>query len=146
MTYSRAPKDEVGVSLRVIFGCGVFLQGTTSRRYSLRNSYANRHGGIYDLPNELILHIVSYIINHSTLHNLSLVSITFNGISTASLYHTYKNRESEETNALLDGLSLRSFLRLILTNSRLASLVKKVDLGLWQTRFDVKSLDFYHSL
>lgn len=23
MTYSRAPKDEVGVSLRVIFGCGV---------------------------------------------------------------------------------------------------------------------------
>jgi hypothetical protein len=96
MTYSRAPKDEVGVSLRVIFGCGVFLQGTTSRRYSLRNSYANRHGGIYDLPNELILHIVSYIINHSTLHNLSLVSITFNGISTASLYHTYKNRESEE--------------------------------------------------
>jgi DNA-binding MltR family transcriptional regulator len=149
MTYSRAPKDEVGVSLRVIFGCGVAAKtsykATTSRRY-LRNSYANRHGGIYDLPNELILHIVSYIKNHSTLHNLSLVSITFNGISTASLYHTYKNRESEETNALLDGLSLRSFLRLILTNSRLASLVKKVDLGLWQTRFDVKSLDFYHSL
>lgn len=23
MTYSRAPKDEVGVSLQVIFGCGV---------------------------------------------------------------------------------------------------------------------------
>lgn len=97
----------------------------TSRRYPLRNSYANRHGGIYDLRNVLILHIVSYIKNHSTLHNLSLVSITFNGISTASLYHTYKNRESEETNALLDGLSLRSFLRLILTNSRLASLAKK---------------------
>ena len=105
--------------------CQDFLQGTTSRRYPLQNSHANRHGGIYDLPNELILHIVSYIKNHSTLHNLSLVSIAFKGIGTASLYHTYKNRESEETNALLDGLSLRSFLRLILTNSRLASLVKK---------------------
>ena len=101
---------------------------------------------IYNLPNELILHIVSYIKDRSTLPSLSLVSITFNRISTASLYHIYRNRESEETNALLDGPSLQSFLRLILMNPGLASLVKRVDLGLWQTLFDVKSLDFYHAL
>ena len=102
--------------------------------------------GIYNLPNELILRIVSYIKDRSTLPSLSLVSITFNRISTASLYRIYRNRKSEETNALLDGPSLQSFLRLILTNPGLASLVKRVDLGLWQTLFDIKSLDFYHAL
>jgi len=152
MTYLRTPKDEMGVSLRVIFGCGVSAKTfykALLRVILFETPMLTDMAGVYDLPNELILHIVSYIKNHSTLHNLSLVSITFNGISTASLYHTYKtykNSESKETNALLDGLSLRSFLRLILTNSRLSSLVKKVNLGLRQTRFDVKSLDFYHSL
>lgn len=95
------------------------IKALTSRRPMLTDM-----AGIYDLPNELILHIVSYIKDHSTLHSPSVISITFNRISTASLYHTYRNRESEETNALLDGLSLRSFLRLNFTNSRLASLVK----------------------
>ena len=133
MTYSRPPKTKwVQGYLYESFSAGVAAK--TSYKALLR-------AVLFDLPNELILHIVSYIKDHSTLHSLSFVSIIFNKISTASLYHTYRNRES-----LLDDLSLRSFLRLILTNSRLASLVKKVDLGSWQTRFDVKSLGFYNPL
>ena len=49
--------------------CQDLIQGATSH-HPLRNSYATDMARIYDLPNELILHIVSYIKNHSTLHNL----------------------------------------------------------------------------
>lgn len=74
MTYSRAPKDEMGVSLRVIFGCGVSAK--TSYKAPLRvilfeTPMLTDMAGIYGLPNELILRIVSYIKNHSTLHNRS---------------------------------------------------------------------------
>ena len=136
MTYSWLPKDEIGagVSLRVIFGCGVAAKASHKaplRAVVFETSMLTDMAGIYNLPNKLILHIVSYIKDRSTLHSLSLVSITFNRISTASLYHIYRNRESEETNALLDSLSLQSFLRLILTNPGLANPIKRVDLGLW---------------
>jgi len=121
MTYSRAPKDEMGVSLRVIFGCGVSAK--TSYKALLRII-------LFETPMQRTWRASTICQTNSfctsfLISKIILLYITFNGISTASLYHTYKNRESEETNALPDGLSLRSFLWLILKNSRLASLVKK---------------------
>jgi len=96
MTYSRAHKDEMGVSLRVIFGCGVAAKTSYKALLPVVILTPMLIGivGIHDLPNELILHIVSYIKNPSTLHNLSLVSITLFSM------------------ACLSGVSYGSFLRI----------------------------------
>jgi F-box-like len=115
VVYSRPPKTKwVQGYLYESFSAVGLLPRLYTKHYLAPSSSSmiTDMAGIYDLPNELILHIVSYIKDHSTLRGLSLVSITFNRISTASTIL----RESEETNALLDGclsgVSYGSFLQI----------------------------------
>lgn len=89
-----------------------------------------------DLPTELLLNVVSYIRDRTTLRNLSLVSKVFHAVTVANLYLDYDDFQLDNSHK-----TLRLFLRTILNRPELARYVKQVAVASLETELGQGSSD-----